>query len=452
MKSESKTGTIGSVNSDLTKCRRWLLAPAAMLAILMTFAVSAIARADESGASTEQLPPIPVTLIYTFGMLGGTGCANLDGADPKGSLTFANGLLFGSTSSTTAKGNGNGIIFHIDPAGTNYSIDHLFTGGVDGNDPENNAMTLNGSVLYGTTLLGGDNRSGTIFRINDDGTEYSSLPLFAGSGVKNKGNQPFSTFALSNGVLFGMTSLGGSKHTPIGDGTIFSFDPQTTNYTVIHSFNRTIGSDPHGRPIIDPTGTTLYGMTQTGGLHKVGIIFSLNPATCGGNVCARKFVDLHNFNCPHQLTPTCVDPHDGASPDHGTLVQSGTKLFGMTTAGGQFGMGTIFSLALTGTKHFKVLHSFGASPIDGQNPLGSLMLNGSTLYGTTNRGGKAGLGTVFQIDTNGKNYMHLHDFQGGNSDGANPSDDVILVGNTLYGMTEAGGKCGHGVIFSIALQ
>jgi uncharacterized repeat protein (TIGR03803 family) len=132
-------------------------------------------------------------------------------------------------------------------------------------------------------------------------------------------------------------------------------------------------------------------------------------------------------------------------------VQSGNKAFGLTTAGGKFGMGTIFSLGLTGaTKKFTVLHSFGASSIDGLNPLGSLILNGSTLYGTTSAGGSAGFGTVFQINTDGTNYVRLHDFLSVN-DGANPGDDVILVGNTLYGMTENGGKCNHGVIFSVAL-
>jgi uncharacterized repeat protein (TIGR03803 family) len=145
-----------------------------------------------------------------------------------------------------------------------------------------------------------------------------------------------------------------------------------------------------------------------------------------------------------------VDPNDGASPDHGNLVQSGTTLYGLTAEGGKFGLGTLFSLQLTGTKKFKILHSFGTSSIDGANPLGSLLLSGNTLYGTTSAGGSPGLGTVFQINTDGTNYTRLHIFQGG-TDGANPIDNVILVNNTLYGMTSAGGQCSHGVIFSVAL-
>ena len=76
------------------------------------------------------------------------------------------------------------------------------------------------------------------------------------------------------------------------------------------------------------------------------------------------------------------------------------------------------------------------------------MLNGTTLYGMTQLGGSQGFGTVFQIDTTGDNYDRIYDFQGGD-DAANPIDNVILLDNTLYGMTETGGQCGDGAIFSL---
>jgi uncharacterized repeat protein (TIGR03803 family) len=80
-----------------------------------------------------------------------------------------------------------------------------------------------------------------------------------------------------------------------------------------------------------------------------------------------------------------------------------------------------------------------------------LLLNGTTLYGTTRNGGSKGNGTVFQIDTDGSNYARLYDFQNGN-DAQNPIDNVILLDNTLYGMAEAGGLCGDGAIFAIDLS
>ena len=438
MRSVSETWTMMHMNFYLTTCRTRIFAVAAMLALAVVTIAPAVAHAADA-------------LVYAFGTLGGSSCNNLDGADPKGSLTFANGFLFGRTSSTTGKGNGDGIIFHIDPNNTaTYNIDHKFTGfSTDGNDPRHNAMTLVGTVLYGTTLTGGKHDTGTIFSINDDGSAYSA-PLFdfQGSGKKNNGVMPHSCFAFSNNLLYGMTSAGGSKGLPTGNGTIFSFDPQTSAIARLYSFDGAKhGSDPHGQPILDPTGATVYGMTQTGGKHNVGVIFSFALATS-------KIKVLHHFACPNHATPTCVDKIDGATPDHGTLLLSGTTLYGLTTAGGKFGLGTIFSYDLSKQK-FKVLRSFGpASTNDGLNPFGSLILNGSVLYGTTQNGGNKGKGTVFQINTDGTGYARLHDFAGGSADGANPIDDVILVTgtpNTLYGMTEAGGKCNNGVIFAIAL-
>jgi uncharacterized repeat protein (TIGR03803 family) len=277
------------------------------------------------------------------------------------------------------------------------------------------------------------------------------LYSFQGNQKKNNGDMPHSCFAQNGGgVLYGMTSEGGTQGLPTGNGTIFSFDPQAATYTRLYSFDGAKhGSAPHGQPIFGDTNPftiagTLYGMTRTGGKHNVGVIFSFDTSK-------KKIKTLHHFACPQNAIPTCIDGSDGATPDHGTLVQSGSKLYGLTSAGGKFGLGTIFSYDLS-KKKFKVLRSFGpASTNDGQNPFGSLMLNGNVLYGTTRMGGTFGMGSVFQINTDGTGYARVHNFSGGTADGANPIDDVILVNNTLYGMTEAGGKCNLGVIFAIAL-
>jgi uncharacterized repeat protein (TIGR03803 family) len=129
-------------------------------------------------------------------------------------------------------------------------------------------------------------------------------------------------------------------------------------------------------------------------------------------------------------------------------VQSNSSLFGLTTFGGKYGNGTLFTMHTDGS-HFKVLQSFGKSGTnDGINPYGSLLLNGTTLYGTTRLGGSKGTGTVFRINTDGTNYDRIWEFQGA-PDASKPIDDVILVDNTLYGMTEMGGECGNGTIFAL---
>lgn len=414
----------------------------AVVTLTMAPAAGAVDEVPDTGATATE------TVLYSFGV-GPTGsiCTRADdGADPKGSLTYVpgTGLLFGRTSSTTSQGNGDGTIFQIMPNGSGYQVDHFFAGAKsDGNDPRHNAMTLVGNVLYGTTLTGGGHDNGTIFSINDDGTGYSSPPLFEFDKPTKHGAQPHSCFVASGSVLFGMTSQGGKNGGTTGDGTIFSFDPSSAALTRLHSFDGKHGADPHGQLILDPNGTTLYGMTRAGGSANVGVIFSFKPAK-------KTFKVLHSFSCPGNSTPDCVDKNDGATPDHGTLVQLGSTLFGLTTFGGKFGNGALFSINTSG-KHFNILQSFGApASNDGINPYGSLLLNGTTLYGTTRNGGNKGNGTVFQINTDGSNYARIYDFQNG-TDAMNPIDNVILVDNVLYGMAEAGGLCGNGAIFAIQL-
>lgn len=422
-------------------------------ALLLTLAPAAGARNDVPDAT----PTGTETVLYSFGV-GPTPdkCKINDGADPKGSLTYvpATGLLFGRTSTTTSEGNGDGTIFQIMPNGTGYAVDHFFTGAKsDGNDPRHNAMTLVGTVLYGTTLTGGQHDNGSIFSINDDGTGYSS-PLvfdFPKSAANNGGDQPHSCFVAIGSVLYGMTSQGGHNGGTTGDGTIFAFDTSSATYTRLHSFDGKHGADPHGQLTLDPNSGKFYGMTRAGGKAGVGVVFSFSQSNCPGLVsCKPKFKVLHNFSCPGNSTPNCIDKSDGATPDHGTLVQNNSTLFGLTTFGGKYGNGALFSIHTNG-KHFKILHSFGKPGTnDGINPFGSLMLNGTTLYGTTQTGGNKNNGTVFQINTDGSNYARIYDFQNG-ADARKPIDDVILLDNTLYGMTEAGGMCGDGAIFALTL-
>jgi uncharacterized repeat protein (TIGR03803 family) len=426
--------------------RNFIFVTVATLTAALSLAMAPAARAVDdvpgTGATATE------TVLYSFGV-GPTGSICMkadDGADPKGSLTYvpATGLLFGRTSSTTSQGNGDGTIFQIMPDGTGYQVDHFFAGAKsDGNDPRHNAMTLVGTVLYGTTLTGGAHDNGTIFSINDDGTGYSTPPLFDFDKPAKHGAQPHSCFVASGSVLFGMTSQGGKNGGATGDGTIFSFDPSSATFSRLRSFDGKHGADPHGQLILDPNLTTFYGMTRAGGSANVGVIFSFNAPK-------KSFKVLHSFSCPGNSTPDCADKNDGATPDHGTLVQSGSILFGLTTFGGKFGNGALFSINTNG-KHFKILQSFGApSTNDGINPYGSLLLNGTTLYGTTRSGGNKGNGTVFQNNTDGSSYARIYDFQNVN-DAMNPIDNVILVDNTLFGMAEAGGLCGNGAIFAIQL-
>src|SRR6185436_1027497 len=99
---------------------------------------------------------------------------------------------------------------------------------------------------------------------------------------------------------------------------------------------------------------------------------------------------------------------DGGIPTD-SLIQSGSILFGMTSHTGGANLGTIFTVKSDGTA-FNLLHSFTGGTADGNFPLGSLIQSGSTLYGMTYRGGSSNKGTVFQIGTDGTGFSVLHSF------------------------------------------
>jgi uncharacterized repeat protein (TIGR03803 family) len=89
---------------------------------------------------------------------------------------------------------------------------------------------------------------------------------------------------------------------------------------------------------------------------------------------------------------------------------------------------------------------------DGAQPVSRLIDVGGKLYGTTTKGGTAGLGVVFSYDPSTGAETNLYSFKGG-ADGAGPSGALVKVGAKLYGVTGSGGApdCygdGCGTVFS----
>ena len=135
----------------------------------------------------------------------------------------------------------------------------------------------------------------------------------------------------------------------------------------------------------------------------------------------------------------------------GDLTLSGTTLYGMTDEGGANGYGNVFSVGTNGA-NYKNIVSFtgtGGSAV-GDNPFGSLILSGTTLYGVTVSGGANADGNIFSVGIDGTGYRDLYDFTGG-TDGGFPVADLTLSGGTLFGMTNGGGTNGDGTVFALAL-
>jgi uncharacterized repeat protein (TIGR03803 family) len=127
---------------------------------------------------------------------------------------------------------------------------------------------------------------------------------------------------------------------------------------------------------------------------------------------------------------------DGKFPTAGVVRDAAGNLYTTTKGGGTSGNGSVFKLDTTGKE--TVLYSFTGSP-DGSGPGNLIRDTNGNLYGTTAYGGMSGNGTVFKVDTTGKETV-LHSFAGTGGDGANPYAGLVrdAAGN-LYGTTFLGG-------------
>ena len=154
---------------------------------------------------------------------------------------------------------------------------------------------------------------------------------------------------------------------------------------ILHSFGAGLdGLSPHAN-LINVKGQ-LYGTTGLGGTQSSGTIFTFDPQTCTSKSCTVRVV--YSF-CSQQ---NCAD---GALPPAG-LINAGGVLYGTTQKGGSSGNGTVFSFdPKTGAE--QVVYSFCSQQncTDGQYPDASVLDENGTLYGTTQKGGSSGKGTVF---------------------------------------------------------
>jgi len=346
-----------------------------------------------------------------------------DGAVPYGSLIISGSTLYGMS-----HGGGDydmGTIFKMQTDGSGFALLHSFIGGTaDGWSPWG-SLIISGSTLYGMTYLGGDTNGGTIFKMQTDGSGFTLLHSFAGGTADGK--WPYGSLIISGSTLYGMTYYGGDNDI----GTIFKIQTDGTGFTLLHEFIGGLdGSKPYGSLIL--SGSTLYGMTYYGGDSGYGTVFKIQMDGTG-------YTQLHAFSS---------GTLDGATPG-GDLIISGSTLYGMSRSGGDFDKGTIFKMQTDGSG-FALLHEFAGKPDDGGYPNGSLILSGSTLYGMTCYGGMD-FGTVFKIQSDGSGFTLLHEFAGGANDGAEPFGDLIVSGSTLFGMTYKGGDSDYGIIFSLPL-
>jgi uncharacterized repeat protein (TIGR03803 family) len=201
----------------------------------------------------------------------------------------------------------------------------------------------------------------------------------------------------ADGVLYGTTRVGGD----FDKGTVFSLTPSATGksfkHKVLYSFTGLAdGSEPMGDLIIGPDGE-LFGTAWTGGSSacgSCGTVFALIPPVAAGRRWTER--TLHTF---------AGGPSDGSLPFGGLLAGNGGVLFGTTQAGGKDGLGTVYQLTPPPAGQtawtIDILANYRGIP-DGGEPWAGLSMDAQgRLFGTTVRGGETcECGTAFMLTQN----------------------------------------------------
>lgn len=385
-----------------------------------------------------------------------------DGLWPNADLVLAGDRLYGRT--LLGGMSGCGVIFTLKTDGSAFTVLKSFTTAEESPlaPPAaewGSGLFLSGASLYGTSPKGGVGYLGTVFRIGTDGSGYVVLKQF----TAGDGRQPYSGLAQgADGALYGTTGTGGAGN----NGTVFKLNPDGSGYSTLKQFSGPDGQSPEAGVVI--SGTNLYGTTYSGGISNYGTVFSLNTDGSGYTVL-KHFTSYDSGVFPDSL-PALSGGTLYAGINYGKLWRMGTdgtgyNFLNIDPAGGYPGGLLIEGSVLYGTKQgstassdmvfrlnsdltgFSVLATMGGS--SGRSPRGRLALAGNTLFGAARDGGNFYNGTVFKLNTDGTGFAVLKQFTGGNDGGA-PRGGVTLCGNTLYGTTQYGGSSGFGTVFKIS--
>jgi uncharacterized repeat protein (TIGR03803 family) len=326
------------------------------------------------GSIAKLAPDGTISVVYAF--------ANSDeGYNAYAGLTQGSDGNFYGTTYFGGEKNG-GSIFKLTPSGTFTLLRSLGQNKQDAYFPYTGLVQGPDGNLYGTTLRGGVNDKGTVFRISTSG-DFSIITSFAGSDGEN----PEGTLIVgADGNLYGTTLQGGADNrgtifrvTTAGSvSTVYSF-PSLGSFNALGLATNDTGANPRAGLFLAADGN-YYGTAYQGGANGYGTVYRMTP---GGAVSV-----VHAFTGP---------PFGSGFPLSSVTQDAAGNLYGTTESGGYLNQGTAWRIAPDGT--YSLLHSFSGSLIDGGKPYGTLVPLNNALYGATLSDSVAGLGVIFKLET-----------------------------------------------------
>jgi|GEM_PF-1135124 uncharacterized repeat protein (TIGR03803 family) len=327
-------------------------------------------------------------VLFKYSTIGGMSDLVNFGSSTTGTYPFsglaqgADGNLYGTTASGGLTNTGSLYRFTLtDTLSTIASFKSS-----NGNAPIGTPIQASNGNLYGMTGNGGAGGGGSIY-------EYTFINHFLNDSVVDfditNGAGPYGNLIqASDGYMYGMTYDGGSSN----NGVLFKFQPSGEIYTVLVNFPGGNSAYPQGS-LIQGTDGALYGTTM-GNPGSYGSIFKYVPP-------ADSVITIATFNGTTQ----------GASPQGPVIQGMDGNFYGMTSAGGSGGYGTLYKCTPSGT--ITTLVNFNGT--NGEYPEGGLIQGpDSMLYGVTKGGGPGpNYGNLFKCSTSGV-FTNLVTFNGSN--------------------------------------
>jgi uncharacterized repeat protein (TIGR03803 family) len=342
-----------------------------------------------------KLPRWGETVLRDFPIAAGSDASLI--ADAAGNL-YGTTLFGGSSITCVDYGEiGCGSVFMLSHSSTGWTRTVLygFTGGTDGALPFDRLTFDSAGNLYGTTEWGGNltactNGCGTVFKLspNGDGTWTESVIYAFTNGADGGGTQAPVVFDAA-GNLYGTTPF-----TIPGQGGIFELSPTGTGawtFQMLYTFSGPDGGFPFGGVAFDSAGNIYASTVQAGDMTACrkagcGTVIELSPVAGGGW---------------SETTILTFEGPNGAEAYPTLLVDKAGNLYGTTQSGGSHNKGVLYELSpgSGGIWTQTILHTFGSTPTDGQDPIeGQLILDSTgAIYGMTHAGGKYGDGTIYKI-------------------------------------------------------